>query len=248
MLRKVVRTVLVLGVFGLVVLCGLLAESAAQQAPRSGEELYVDVLGCWTCHGNIDDSQSSKSIVKPQMSLLRWLAYVRRPSGSLPAYTLEVPNTQMPPFAPILVSDAELAFLYRWLDGVEVFRTPLPIAVKVTESAPAGDRTLVAVASVADPQVKSEAPRVASLRYRVAVQSAEGPVANRALEYQAPGRTDWTALTTNDEGESQLPQGTGQLRMTLAPGRYAVVVEALDVTKAESPVPVGIGSVVLDAK
>jgi len=244
--HSAIRIGSILGLLALLTL-GVWAESDTQRAAPSGEELYVDLLGCWNCHGNIDDVVNSKKITKPALPLLRWLAYVRRPSGEVPALIQEVPNTQMPPFSLAVVSDADLVFLYRWLDGVDVFRTPLPVgvALKVSPHTSGNSDTQIVVTSASETRVTPDVSPSGSLEYRVLVQSDEGPVANQVLDFQPAGGTKRAALTTDQHGESVLPQGTGQLRLPLPPGRYAVIVEARDVTDPTRPTVAGIGSAVL---
>src|SRR5574342_724812 len=72
------------------------AVSHAQQAAPSGEEVYVDRLGCWNCHGKAGGGGAGAVIAKTPLPLRRFVSYVRLPKG------------EMPPYAPLLASDAEL--------------------------------------------------------------------------------------------------------------------------------------------
>lgn len=239
-----------------VFLFAFLAVGAAQQAAPSGEEVYVDRLGCWNCHGKTGEGGgTSPALAKSQLSLRKFVKYVRLPSG------------EMPPYGPALASDAELAIVYRWLDGSEAFKAPPAITVDLRSSAgvradgpAAAEVDVELTARVAEAALPSEVPASASLAYRVTLTSNAGtPLANQAVEYQPAGRKDWSTFTTDEHGEALLGSDRGvvfararetnktraRLRIALPTGKIALVVETLDYTAPANPVVVGIGSAIL---
>tara|TARA_B100000315_G_C14306398_1_gene464243 strand:+ start:106 stop:636 length:531 start_codon:yes stop_codon:yes gene_type:complete len=173
----------------------------------------------------------------------------------------------MPRVSPRLASDADLAMLYRWLDGIEAASTPLPLRLGLEESAPTGgapgEVTLTVRAAETSPH--AELPDAGVLQYRVSLQTLvpwvreKSPVANQTVEYQLTGREDWSTFTTDERGEVVLGADQGfvlpdvragepatlRLRTELASGRHALVVEAIDGTDPADPVVVGLGTVVL---
>ncbi|MBI3491165.1 MAG: hypothetical protein HY047_05180 [Acidobacteria bacterium] len=89
-----------------------------------------------------------------------------------------------------------------------------------------------------------------SVRYRVTVVTQTNtPLANRAFECQRAGRDEWSKFTTDDNGEALLANPDfvppGRLRIALAAGRYALVVEAIDGSDPANPVVAGIGTAIL---
>lgn len=242
----------IVGLLGLV----LLTVGYAQQAAPSGEEVYVDRLGCWNCHGKTGQGGGgSANIAKTQLPLRRFVGYVR------------LPSKEMPPFAALLASDAELAIVYRWLDGIEATKTPPAITVELESSTAAradglakADVGVELRVLVAETALASDVPAPASLGYRVTlISNANVPLANQAVEYQLAGQADWSKLTTDDHGEALLDPGRGfvvaktpatdttraRLRTALPAGKTALVVETLDYTSPSNPVVVGIGSAIL---
>jgi mono/diheme cytochrome c family protein len=220
----------------------LLTVSYAQQAAPSGEEVYVDRLGCWNCHGKTGQGGGgSANIAKTRLPLRRFVSYVR------------LPSKEMPPYADMLASDAELAIVYRWLDGVEATRTPPAITIDLKSSKAArADGLAKAEVSVelavlmADTAVASDVPGAASLGYRITfISNANVPLANQAAEYQLAGRDDWSKLTTDEHGEASLREKPARLRTALPAGKTALLVEALDYTSPAAPVVVGIGTAIL---
>jgi mono/diheme cytochrome c family protein len=220
----------------------LLTVSYAQQAAPSGEEVYVDRLGCWNCHGKTGQGGGgSANIAKTRLPLRRFVSYVR------------LPSKEMPPYADMLASDAELAIVYRWLDGVEATRTPPAITIDLKSSKAArADGLARAEVSVeltvlmAETAVASDVPGAASLGYRITfISNANVPLANQAVEYQLAGRDDWSKLTTDEHGEASLREKPARLRTALPAGKTALLVEALDYTAPAAPVVVGIGTAIL---
>ncbi|OFW19557.1 MAG: hypothetical protein A3H97_24950 [Acidobacteria bacterium RIFCSPLOWO2_02_FULL_65_29] len=228
----------------------------ANQAARSGEELYIDRFGCWNCHGQTGTGGAGPSILKSQLPLRKFVQSVRLPTDT------------MPRFSQGLASDADLAIVYRWLDGVEAVETPLPVAFTLKASAEVaadGQKTaeteVALTARAAD--TASGIRNAASLRYRLTLAQANAPVANRKVECQLAGRAGWSAFTTDEHGEALLgpdqgfvlldapqqeeKQAAARLRVALAPGRYALLLEALD-EAAAGPVVVGIGTAILNVE
>lgn len=216
----------------------LLAIVVAQQAAPSGEEVYVDRLGCWNCHGKSGGGGAGATISKTRLPLRKFVGYVR------------LPSKEMPPYAPLLASDEELAIVYRWLDGVESLKTPPAITIDLTTQIAVradGQAKADVDVAVANTTAAGATPQTPALRYRVTVGSANTPLANQAVEYQLVGHTEWSKFTTDEHGEAVVtPNGDfAKLRTALASGRTVLVVEALDYTTAANPVVVGIGSAVL---
>jgi mono/diheme cytochrome c family protein len=240
------------GLVGFLVVLFLTVNYAQQTAP-SGEEVYVDRLGCWNCHGKTGQGGGgSANISKTRLPLRRFVSYVR------------LPSKEMPPFSDILASDAELAIVYRWLDGVEVTKAPPAITLDLKSSTAAradglakADVGVELTVLMADTAVASDVPGAASLGYRITfISNANAPLANQAVEYQLAGREDWSKLTTDEHGEALLSAGRGfvvartpdtraRLRTALPAGKTALLVEALDWTAPAAPVVVGIGTAIL---
>lgn len=236
------------------------AVSQAQQATPSGEELYIDRLGCWNCHGSAGEGGSGPGLAKTQLPLSKFVRVVRMPSG------------EMPPYAPALASDTDLAILYRWLDGVDAVHAPpsIAFALKAAPHARAdGQATadteveVTARTQTATPGV--DAPKAASLRYRLTLLSrTDGPVANRKIEYQPAGREGLSTFTTDEHGQGLLGPDAGllvaavgeadkegpagRLRMVLPAGRYALVVEAISDAESAKPIVVGVGTAVFSVE
>jgi mono/diheme cytochrome c family protein len=232
-----------------------LSAGQTQADALSGEELYVDRLGCWNCHGDTGGGGAGPAIAKTELSLRTFATYLRLPSG------------EMPRVSPRLASDADLAMLYRWLDGIEAPSAPLPLRLSLEESvaAGAGLGEVTLTAQVAETSPHAELPDAAMLRYRVTLQTLvpwvreKTLVANQTVEYQPTGREDWSTFTTDERGEAVLGADQGfvlpdvrasepatvRLRTELASGRHALVVEAIDGTDPAAPVVVGLGTVVL---
>ena len=240
------------GLVGVLLLL-LLAVGYAQQAAPSGEEVYVDRLGCWNCHGKTGQGGGgSANISKTRLPLRRFVSYVR------------LPSKEMPPFADMLASDAELAIVYRWLDGIEATKTPPAITIDLKSAKAAradglarADVSAELSALVAETAGASDVPGPASLGYRITlISSANVPLANQKVEYQLAGRADWSTLTTDEHGEAFLAAGRGfavaktpetpaHVRTALPSGKTVLLVEALDYTAPATPVVVGIGTAIL---
>jgi hypothetical protein len=241
--------------FSTTLVCALPGVSQAQVEALSGEELFIDRLGCWNCHGMTGDGGAGPAIAKTELSLRTFAMYLRLPSG------------EMPRVSPRLASDSELATLYRWIDGVEVQRIPLPIEVSLAESGPAAvaRKELTLTARVVGGGLDANPLDAEALRFRVTLKTLvpwvreKTPVANQLVEYQLAGHEDWLTLTTDEEGEVILrtDQGFGltevgasapetvRLRTLLPAGRHVLVVEAITGSDPARSVVAGIGTLVL---
>lgn len=229
----------------------LLVVVQAQQPVRTGEELYLDRLGCWNCHGQTGTGGAGPSILKSQLPLRRFVKSVRLPSQT------------MPRFSPALASDADLATVYRWLDGAEPVAAPPPIvysleaAPEAKEDGPApGGKNVLVTVRLNDAGTNGPAP--GALRHRIALAQATAAVANETVGYHVGAGDDWKTVTTDEQGEATLAPGalafdapeseakaaTARLRMTLPPGRYALVLEAIDEAAPAGAVVLGVGSAV----
>jgi hypothetical protein len=227
----------------------------AQQAAPSGEEVSYDRLGCWNCHGEAGRAvRHSLPIAKTRLPLRRFVGYVRLPNGT------------MPPYAPLLASDAELAIVYHWLDGIDAVRTPPAITVDLKISPEVGaegqakaEVEFEEAALRAETALKSDVPDLVSLSYRVTlITNVKAPVANQTLEYQLGGLEEWSKFTTDEHGEALLGPNRGfiaanarekekaqvRVRMALPAVRTVLVIEALDYTEPAKPVVVGIGTAI----
>jgi hypothetical protein len=175
----------------------------------------------------------------------------------------------MPRVAPVLASDSDLAILYRWLDGVEATHTPPSIifTLRSTGAGPADGQpeseTVIEVAArTADPDPVANRPAQASLRYRVTLTQARAPVTNRIIEHQRDAGEGWSSITTDEHGEAMLdpdrgfllaglgsqPPATARLRIALAAGRYALLIEAIDDANPSSPIVAGIGTAIVNVE
>ena len=248
-------TTLVVGLCGLLIL-SLPAVSRAQQGAPAGEALYVERLGCWGCHGPAGEGGDGRPLRNTRLPLSRFIKELRLPAGT------------MPPFASFIVSDAELAMVYDWLDGVDSVATPPPITFTLEgfEEVTADTETEVAfTARPADTNGNSAGGNATRLRYRVTLMRRDNtPVANRTFAYQQSDHEDWPQFTTDEHGQAFLgpddgfvladvleaaEQGTAtRLRITLPAGRYVFVVEAIDGAESAHPVVVGIGTTIVNVE
>jgi hypothetical protein len=179
---------------------------------------------------------------------------------------LRLPSGIMPPFADFIASDAELATVYAWLEGVDTVVTPPPIAFTLEgfeEVAPDTDTEVAFTARPADTIGNSAAGNATRLRYRVTLVSRDNtPVANRTFEHRLPKQDGWSAFATDEHGRAVLGPEEGfaladmletaeegavtRLRIALPVGRYVFVVEAVDAAAAANPAVVGIGTTIVN--
>ena len=71
----------------------------------NGKKLFNDV-GCWQCHGYSGQGGAGAKIAPDPISYPNFSRYVRKPAG------------QMPPYSPKVLSDAELADIYSFLQSI----------------------------------------------------------------------------------------------------------------------------------
>ncbi|MEE8161190.1 MAG: cytochrome c [Acidobacteriota bacterium] len=235
-----------LSLFGLLML-SFSTVSHAQQESRSGKELYIDRLGCWGCHGRAGEGGDGPALRNTRLPLWKFVKQLRLPSET------------MPPFAHSLVSDADLAIVYDWLDGADTVEIPPPVAVILEGPGQVTAKTEVqlTVRTVAA-NLNTALPDPAPWRYRVTLLRRDNtPVAHATLEHRLAGR-EWLEFTTDERGQAVLgpDQGflpadgsetekgaTTRLRIASLPAnRYAFVVEAIDGTESANPVVLGIGT------
>lgn len=239
-------------------LCGafivlLPAVGRAQQGASAGEELYVERLGCWGCHGRVGEGGEGRPLRNTQLPLSRFVKELRLPGGI------------MPPFASFIVSDAELALVYDWLEGVDTVETPPPVTFTLEgfEEVTADTEAVVAFTARATDGGTAGGNAAMRFRYRLTLLRRDNtPVAGRTLHHQGPGHDGWSAFTTNEHGQAvlgpeegvalaDLPPDEGattRLRMALPAGRYAFVVEAVEATAPASPLVVGVGAAVVNVE
>jgi mono/diheme cytochrome c family protein len=90
-----------------IVLVAAATVTALAQAPRGdaerGKQLFVKT-GCYQCHGYEAQGVSTGPRLGPEaVAFVRFVAYVRKPTGDMPPYTARV------------MSDAELADVYAFV-------------------------------------------------------------------------------------------------------------------------------------
>jgi len=225
----------------------------ARQDAASGEEVYHR-LGCWNCHGSVGEGgrYSRGTIAKTRLPLRRFVGYVR------------LPRWEMPPYAPEWASDADLATVYHWLNGIDEVRISQAVTFdfKSSREGKAQEEQLEIEATSLRSQtaLKSDMPDLASLSYRVTLNAnGNAPVEDQTLEYQPAGLEEWSKFTTDEHGEVLLGQdrrfiaidarekekARARLRMAQPAARMVLVIEALDCTVPSKPVVVGVGTVTL---
>lgn len=240
----------------------LVGATAARQLPPTGEELYIDRLGCWNCHGKTGEGGGAQgpALLGTELPLRQFFKAVRLPGGT------------MPPVAPVLASDEELAILYRWLQGREPVELLRRVAVTVLGSKAAGTAlgTELEQAKSVEIEVRLAGPidqpkrdwHGQVQRYRFSLFQPAGPLAQHAMEYRVAAQGAWSNFATDEHGEALLgPEGgvaaikSGGsskqpllmwLRTSLAPGRYLGVFEVVDYTDSSNPVVVGVGSALVN--
>lgn len=231
------------------------AAVSAQQPARSGEELYMDRLGCWNCHGKTGGGGAGPSISN---SPLPFRAFVK---------SVRLPRNTMPRFSPALASDIDLTVVYQWLDGREKVVTPPPISLQLKTTAAAAsdgraDTEVKLIASLTDAAAASGVS-LSSLRYRFMLAQATTPVANCSIQYRVASSEQWTSFSTNEQGEATIGPEPGflsvasrtevkdqpaTLKMMLNPGRYALVIEALEDTSSSDPRVLGLGTAIFNVE
>jgi len=83
-------------------------DPAAAASVENGKKAFV-AHGCWQCHGfegqGSVTTSAGRVIADTQLPLDAFTAYVRQPTGA------------MPPFRPAILSDADLADIYAYLEA-----------------------------------------------------------------------------------------------------------------------------------
>ena len=234
-----------LSLFGLLAL-SFSTVSHAQQEARSGEDLYIDLLGCWSCHGRAGQGGDGPVLRNTRLPLWKFVKQLRLPSET------------MPPFTHNLVSDADLALVYDWLEGADTVEAPLP--VRVTLERPNRVTTEIEVQlTVRAVDLKASLADQAAWRYRVTLLRRDNtPVAQATLQHRLAGRKEWSEFTTDERGQAVLGPDQGffpadgsetekgtitRLRIASLPAdRYALVIEAIDGSESANLVVLGIGT------
>ena len=232
---------------------GLSSVSSAQQSSPSAEEITFARLGCRNCHGSLGEGRKGKPggpiLAKSRQTLRRFVGYTRMPMSMMPPYPLQ------------WASDADLANVYHWLEGIEAVRTPLAVTIGL-KSAAGPDKGQLEIEMTAlrpETALKSEVPAPASLSYRVTlITNGKAPVAKQRLEYRQASQ-DWSNFTTDQRGEALLnpdqgfmltearnkEEARGRLRMAMPSVRTVLLIEAVDSIEPAKPVVVGMGTAIL---
>jgi len=88
--------------------------SAAQGNAQEGKRLFL-TIGCYECHGTLGAGANTGPRLAPNP--IPWPAFfyqLRHPAGT-PPYG----NMQMPPYSRALVTDAQLADIYAYLQSIK---------------------------------------------------------------------------------------------------------------------------------
>jgi hypothetical protein len=225
-----------------------------RQDASAGEELYMEVLGCWTCHGRVSSGAGGEG--EPLHGTYLPL--------SLFIKELRLPSETMPPFSSILATDEELALVYAWLEGADPVVAPPSVAFTLEGFDDLGADTEAEVTLTATATAAAESGHeAAAWRYRITLFERDNAlVADLPLQQQHSSKDGWSALATDSYGQaflgpetgvsfSEMADGAGstlRVRLALPPGRYVFVVEAVAASDVADPVIYGIGTAVIDTK
>ena len=238
-----------------ITLCCLLAVAApdggqAQASAPDGAELYRDYFGCWNCHGRRGEGGDGQPLRETYLPLSLFIKTLRLPAG------------EMPVFNDILATDVELAAVYDWLEGVDEVAVP-PLVALVMEgpgAVAAGEETELAFTVVPSGTGADHDYQAVRFRYRLTLFRRDNTlVADQAFQYQPAGDAEWSAFQTDPFGQvllgpsggievADLPLGDGataRLRVSLAPGAYVLVVEAVDAEEPAEPAVLGVATAVI---
>ncbi|MEE8438741.1 MAG: cytochrome c [Micropepsaceae bacterium] len=89
----------------------LTASTAFAQDAQRGNQLFQQ-KGCWTCHATEGQGGRGPNIAPGPMAYAAFAAYVRMPA------------LEMPPYSPVLVSDAELQDIHAYLESIPELLDP----------------------------------------------------------------------------------------------------------------------------
>jgi mono/diheme cytochrome c family protein len=87
-------------------------QAAPQGDAKAGQQTFLSI-GCWECHGQ---SAQGGAITGPR------LAHTALPFAAV-LQQLRVPQNQMPPYEAAVVSDADVANIYAWLESLPAPQT-----------------------------------------------------------------------------------------------------------------------------
>lgn len=82
-------------------------QAAPQGDAKTGQQLFL-ADGCWECHGTV---AQGGVITGPR------LAHTALPFAAV-LQQLRVPQNAMPPYEPAVISDAQVADIYAWLESL----------------------------------------------------------------------------------------------------------------------------------
>jgi len=91
-------------------------QAAPKGDAKEGQKLFA-AIGCWECHGS--EAQGG-AITGPR------LAHTALPFAAV-LQQLRVPQNAMPPYEPAVVSDADVANIYAWLESLPAPQTAASI-------------------------------------------------------------------------------------------------------------------------
>jgi mono/diheme cytochrome c family protein len=217
------------------------------QAVAEGEELYMEILGCWNCHGRVETGGAGGEGEPLQGTYLPLSLFVKE---------LRLPARTMPPFSPLLATDAELATVYAWLEGMDPVRVPPPVELRLagTSAVDEGQELELAltIAPGSGEGAFAEPPRLRLTVFRhdnglvadLAIRRSDGA----ELSTDAYGQVVWRGTWDGSEGaRDRVASSRTTLTFGLEPGRYVVVVEAIqEVAGAPDPAVLGIASSVVE--
>ena len=87
-------------------------QAAPQGDAKAGQQLFMSI-GCWECHGS---QGQGGAITGPR------LAHTALPLAAV-VQQLRVPQNAMPPYEASVVSDAQVADIYAWLESLPTPQT-----------------------------------------------------------------------------------------------------------------------------
>lgn len=220
---------------------------AAELHAQSAEELYTDYFGCWNCHGQQGEGGEGQPLRETYLPLALFVKTLRLPAG------------EMPVFNDVLATDAELAAVYDWLDGVDEVVVPSPVEFTVDAPEAAAPDSEIELGYTAEPsrEGSSSAREPVRLRYRLTLVARDNSLLDgRSFEYMLGEGGEWTSATTDRYGQALLgpPSGvalselsaselaSARLRVALPEGGYVFVMEAVEAEEPAEPAVFGVGT------